>query len=373
MIQITPNDVSRLQAWWRDGLQDSRALLAKIIWSAGGRFEEHPIDEVDAAGDALSIGVGWLGPERPSRVVALLSGTHGVEGPAGAAIQGQFVAADMLRQPLAADEAVLIVHAVNPYGWFHGRRANEDNVDLNRNFRDFDEPLPASEDYLELDRFINPRDLSAEADAMSRHGLEQARDRLGNDQIRRVIMEGQHVVPDGVHFGGTAPTRSNGIVREIFAKAFAQAGAGVVLDLHTGMGAFGDWMAISGEGPDSEGDRWISRAISPQRLARPYATGDIDGAPATQGKLARAVCAAAGHGSFRSLTLEFGTYAGIRVFRAEQRENCLFKHATADHELAAEIRAEMWECYVPASARWRASVMAGGAAAIAEVRKALSE
>ena len=33
--------------------------------------------------------------------------------------------------------AVVLYHAVNPYGFSHLRRTNEDNVDVNRNFRDF--------------------------------------------------------------------------------------------------------------------------------------------------------------------------------------------------------------------------------------------
>src|SRR5690606_39367139 len=39
---------------------------------------------------------------------------------------------------LPEDTAVLLIHAINPYGFSHIRRVNEDNIDLNRNFRDFE-------------------------------------------------------------------------------------------------------------------------------------------------------------------------------------------------------------------------------------------
>ncbi len=38
-----------------------------------------------------------------------------------------------------------MLHALNPYGFSHLRRANEDNADLNRNFVDFAAPLPVND------------------------------------------------------------------------------------------------------------------------------------------------------------------------------------------------------------------------------------
>ena len=60
---------------------------------------------------------------------------------------------------------LLLVHAVNPYGFAHTRRVNESNVDLNRNFlRHPDEHVP-NPDYDALYEHINPTELDEEADA----------------------------------------------------------------------------------------------------------------------------------------------------------------------------------------------------------------
>ena len=48
---------------------------------------------------------------------------------------------------LPADTGALLVHAINPYGFAWTRRVNEDNADLNRNFRDFAMPAPVSPAY----------------------------------------------------------------------------------------------------------------------------------------------------------------------------------------------------------------------------------
>jgi hypothetical protein len=52
--------------------------------------------------------------------------------------------------------AVLYVHALNPYGFSHIRRATHENVDLNRNFHDFSKPLPVNEAYRELHPLLLP-------------------------------------------------------------------------------------------------------------------------------------------------------------------------------------------------------------------------
>jgi hypothetical protein len=63
---------------------------------------------------------------------------------------------DFVRAVNDARVAVALVHAVNPFGFSHGRRVNEDNVDLNRNFRDFNLPPPANPAYAELHALLIP-------------------------------------------------------------------------------------------------------------------------------------------------------------------------------------------------------------------------
>ena len=48
------------------------------------------------------------------------------------------------------------MHAVNPHGFSYGRRVNEDNADLNRNFRDFDVPAPVNATYADVHALLLP-------------------------------------------------------------------------------------------------------------------------------------------------------------------------------------------------------------------------
>ena len=51
---------------------------------------------------------------------------------------------------------MLHVHAINPYGFSHTRRATQENVDLNRNFVDFSAQLPENGGYTEIHDLLLP-------------------------------------------------------------------------------------------------------------------------------------------------------------------------------------------------------------------------
>jgi Protein of unknown function (DUF2817) len=74
-------------------------------------------------------------PGRAPGLVVHVSGTHGIEGYAGSAIQIAYLA--NRRQNKEEDPTVhptvVLIHAFNPYGMAKHRRFNENNVDLNRN------------------------------------------------------------------------------------------------------------------------------------------------------------------------------------------------------------------------------------------------
>jgi hypothetical protein len=50
------------------------------------------------------------------------------------------------------------VHALNPFGFAWLRRVNEYNVDLNRNFQDFNKSLPSSAPYEAFHDCLVPKD-----------------------------------------------------------------------------------------------------------------------------------------------------------------------------------------------------------------------
>lgn len=85
-------------------------------------------------GDELTIDVARFSPQRPERLIVLSSGLHGVEGYLGSAVQCAILEEELEGWTPPDRLAVVMIHALNPYGFAFHRRVNENNVDLNRNF-----------------------------------------------------------------------------------------------------------------------------------------------------------------------------------------------------------------------------------------------
>mmetsp|Transcript_43121 Transcript_43121/g.168840 ORF Transcript_43121/g.168840 Transcript_43121/m.168840 type:complete len:162 (-) Transcript_43121:2919-3404(-) len=99
-----------------DNYNDARRLFLESarIWGAN-RLVSVPLDKQDRAGLVTDFAVK---KGRSDRVLIHLSGTHGVEGFAGSAIQSAFLRSSK-SQPWdpSKDPTVIFVHAVNPYGF----------------------------------------------------------------------------------------------------------------------------------------------------------------------------------------------------------------------------------------------------------------
>src|SRR5205814_1509909 len=131
-------------------------LAAAAARSAQMFRHVHP-SERGAKGEELSIDLAAIGDSRSQALLLLTSGTHGVEGFCGSGCQVALLRDDAF---VAAVERsgieVLMLHALNPYGFSHLRRANEDNADLNRNFVDFSALPATSRGYAEIHALLLP-------------------------------------------------------------------------------------------------------------------------------------------------------------------------------------------------------------------------
>ena len=106
----------------------------------------YPSPATGPAGEALFTDAAWFGAADARKLLVTVSAFHGVEGYCGSACQLDWIAQGGPAS-LGADEAVLVVHAINPYGYAWDRRVTEEGCDLNRNFVDFDALLPHNDAY----------------------------------------------------------------------------------------------------------------------------------------------------------------------------------------------------------------------------------
>ena len=188
-------------------------------------------------------------------VLIHLSGVHGVEGHAGSAIQSAYLArvsAESLCPPPGV--TVVLVHALNPFGFMCGRRWNENSVDLNRNMLPADtygankfddrkkEGLALDWDYQAISSVINPGQATwtpfvDDILFMARVVLTTAR--FGLARIKQALVTGQYYNPKGMWFGGGKLEQSHELLLAHLRTKFADHDPVMMIDVHTGLGPTG--------------------------------------------------------------------------------------------------------------------------------------
>ncbi len=224
-------------------------FLAAVEASGALLLDCHENPNRGPDGGRLFTDVARIGPADAVKKLVLVSSTHGIEGHCGSGAQIGWLGGKHYHRDATPDVSVTLVHAINPFGFAWGRRVTEENVDLNRNFVDFDRPLPGNPDYEALAGHINPRNwtkaaLAAADEAIAKHyGLPNA------DFLPRAIHGGQYVNDKGTYFGGFAPTWARGVFEAIVTKHLAGASDLCLIDYHTGLGPLGHGDMIYGNSP----------------------------------------------------------------------------------------------------------------------------
>ncbi len=324
------------------------------------RIFTHPLD---SPSQALSCDVCWIGPKQAEHVLVLISATHGVEGFCGSAGQIQWLRHEELSQN---DTAVLLLHALNPFGFAHCRRVNEDNVDLNRNFIDFDN-LPDNPGYRELAHVLLPN--TPQEFANAEPVLENYRKQYGQSAFEQAISGGQYQFSDGLFYGGTRPSWSQRLIETVIADyRLAERNSLAVIDIHSGLGPYGYGEIICDHPPASPSTRLTKRWFG-DSVTEP-ARGTSTSVP-KYGLLDYAWYPIIGdRGCY--VTLEFGTYSVDEMFAVLREENYYWNKPASDTEKSA-AQQRMREYFYPAKRDWQEMVLFRCAQTISQALKGLAE
>ncbi|MGH6962267.1 MAG: DUF2817 domain-containing protein, partial [Dongiaceae bacterium] len=190
------------------------------------------------ADEALSTDAAWSGPRAATRLVYAQSGTHGIEGFCGSGIQIGWLQQGLYRE-LPRDTALLLTHAINPYGFAWQRRVTEDNVDLNRNFVDHAAGYPVNAGYEALKDAICPLEWTAATLGAADRMLMGYAHEHGPMALQAAISSGQYSHREGVFYGGRGETWSNRTLAELLRAHAGRVRQVAFIDLHTGLGPYG--------------------------------------------------------------------------------------------------------------------------------------
>ncbi len=269
-----------------------------------------PVPGHTPQGGLLSTDCAWFGAPEAERVLVLIAGTHGIEGFAGSAILCQQL--DRLPATLPPELAILCIHALNPWGYAWHRRCDAEGVDLNRNFIDFSQPLPDNPGYREL----RPA-LFEEDGTRRRAALEDFRQRHGQRALEIAISGGQYHDPQGPFYGGRRACQGRRVIETLIDRYRLAERQLAVIDLHTGLGAYGYGEIICDHAPASPGTL-TAQAWYGSECTLP-ALGTSSSVPKL-GLLDYAWHAIMGHNSC-FITLEFGTLDTDNLFDVLLRDH----------------------------------------------------
>ncbi len=317
---------------------------------------EHPLQGRD--GEVLAMDVAVAGDPHAEAMLIVSSACHGVEGFCGSGVQVASLHDDAwLSQVRASGVAVLYLHGLNPHGFSHRRRVTQENVDLNRNFSDYAQPLPVNEAYAELHDLLLPAqwppddaNRQAIADYVKHHGMQR---------YQAAVTQGQYAFADGLFFGGTAPTWSNVTLRQVLRRHARDARRLGWIDLHTGLG------------PTGVGERIFACKDDPiaLRRARQWWGGDgatpitsfYDGSSTSArltGLMWNAVYEECPQAEYTAIAMEYGTVPIAQVIDALRADHWLHKHPQADAELAGRIKQQILDAFYVDTDEWRSQILA---------------
>ena len=348
---------------------EARKKFISALNGCGWSLASHPIAVKSPGGDTLTIDVG-TSPSHSTKTLLLSSGLHGVEGYFGSAIQVtilQAIASGEMQIP--ADCRIVMTHALNPFGFACDRRANENNIDLNRNFLLSDAQYAGSPPgYGSLDPVINP---------VTPTGVDFFKLRfiwkivtVGMPKLKAAIATGQYDFPKGLFFGGKSASETFEIVRrELPGWIPKDSRAAIALDFHSGLGGFGEHVLLTTKSEESIKSDPLAQAFDQSKVS---CLDSSKVAFPARGVMTEWITHHQAAQRFLAFGVEFGTYSPLRVLsalRGENRSHFFDDHGSATYRAS---KAEMREVFCPTDVGWRTKVISESCALVRRALEVLS-
>lgn len=319
-------------------------------------------------GESLAVDVAVIGPQPARRVLAVSCATHGIEGFCGAGVQAALLQA-RLYQSLAPGITLVLIHALNPYGFSHLRRTNEDNIDLNRNFIDHRQPHPENQAYDRIHRMLAPGDWHGPQWRAAEAALASFVAERGWPALQAAVSGGQYDHPDGLFFGGRYPAWSNTVWRDIIKTVADGADYFAGLDFHTGLGQRGHCELISGAAANSDEHR-LAMALFGDSIVFP---GISSTAPASQGHMSASLAGILPHTKSALVVAEFGTVPFAQILEVLRADNWLHVHGDPFSAQGERIKTEMRDAFFCDADDWKTAIVEQGLDYVRRAGAALDE
>jgi hypothetical protein len=180
----------------------------------------------------------------------------------------------------------------------------------------------------------------------------------GAGALQSAISRGQHEFPDGLFFGGTEPTWSNRMIRQVLRDRARTARKVAWIDIHTGLGPCGIGERIFACRDDAAAftrasQWWGGNGATP-------VTSIYDGSSTSAfltGLMWSAAYEECPEAEYTGLALEFGTQPFELVTQALRAEHWLHQHPEAPAALANQIKQQMMDAFYVNTDIWKEQIL----------------
>jgi hypothetical protein len=255
------------------------------------------------------------------------------------------------------------MHTLCPFGFDQLRRADESNIDLNRNFLLDGERYEGSPPgYASLDELLNPP--RPPGFDLFRPRLILARLRMGGAALRYSVAGGQYDFPRGLFCGGSGPSAAYRLLAEHLPRWLGGTERVIHFDFHTGLGPWATHKLLTTAAGGSPRGRWLREQFGP-------AVESTAGGPTaypTRGGLDEWCEHRFADRGYVCFCAEFGTYGPVTVLEAVRAENQAHHWSPVDATVRRAVKQRLVEVFAPADPAWRHQVVAD---AVEMVRRAV--
>ncbi len=307
-------------------------------------------------GERLSIDVAQWGNPDAQRWLLLTTGLHGSEAPLGSAVVLNLL--EELKQTEPDDDVgVLVIHALNPFGYAWVRRTNENNIDLNRN------GLLPTEEYSGAHPLYHH--VYQAFDPHRRHRVNNFYlqawwliMRHSKAALQCSLPVGQYEYPRGLFYGGKEAAQSLKLLQQHLPSLLPNAQDVLHLDFHTGLGRWANCKLLI-DLPDEHPDAQWLQSWAPAGVVESAANNRT--AYHARGSLGPWMKHFVfPHAHYRYAAAEFGTFGNVAVLRSLVKELQAHYACQPDDRYYQQTKALLRETFVPSSPEWRKRTLETG-------------
>lgn len=343
-------------SYFPSSYREARERFQASADAAGCQLTSWEIAARGPQGETLAIDAARWGNAHARRWLLVTTGLHGSEAPFGSAVALRLL--DQLTQQEPADDVgIILLHALNPYGYAWVRRTNEDNIDLNRNgLLPNEEYSGAHPLYHHVYNAFDPhRRRRVESFYLQAWWLIMRHTKAA---LQCSLPVGQYEYPKGLFYGGKGPAESLKLLQHHLPQWMPEAQEVMHFDYHTGLGRWADCRLLIDVPDEHEDAQWLSRWAPPGVVESAANNRTAYHARGSLGPWMKHYVFPNAH--YHYAAAEFGTFGNVAVLRSLVKELQAHYSCQPGDRYYLQTKRLLSETFVPRSPHWRRRTLEQG-------------